>query len=62
MIASFKSLLAAASLALLTLTSTAALAQTQPASTPTTASKNRLQIILERGPWRVGTTGDFNPM
>jgi cyclohexadienyl dehydratase len=55
-----KSLLAAATMAL-ALGSSGASAQ--PSSAPAAgAGKNRLQIILERGTLRVGTTGDFNPM
>ena len=52
-----KSLVAMATVAF-SLASSPALAQTAPAA----AQKNRLQIILERGTLRVGTTGDFNPM
>ncbi len=50
----FKSLLAT------TLLAVAALSQ--PALAQTAPGKNRLQVILERGTLRVGTTGDFNPM
>jgi cyclohexadienyl dehydratase len=52
-----KTLLAALTLSL-SLGAPPVLAQPAPAA----AQKNRLQVILERGTLRVGTTGDFNPM
>lgn len=56
----FKTLLATVTLAF---TMGVSGAWAQSAASPSTgATKNRLQVILERGTLRVGTTGDFNPM